>query len=238
MKNTINKFIRELQAYKSTKNVFNPWRDYDESFDIGPEAPSIRTYQIEQFLIPRISTAKYLLVAEAISYQGGKFTGVALSSERILLGNHRTINPANLLQKALGKRTSNPDNTVLNDTQRRLGFTEPTATIIWGEVVRNKTTPDKIITWNIFPFHPFNADKGSLSNRTPTDLELEVGRYYTEMLFKIIPKISIISIGVHSSRTLKRLGIESLRVPHPANGGATKFRTAIKKIFATEESHF
>ncbi|MFA5535784.1 MAG: uracil-DNA glycosylase [Bacillota bacterium] len=237
MKDATNRFIQELKAYESAEQVFNPWRDYDESFDIGPEAPLIRANQMEQFLIPRIPTAKYLLVAEAISYQGGKFTGVALSSERILLGNHKTIRPAFLLQKTPGRRTSNPSNPSLKTIQRQLGFTEPTATIVWGAIKENQITPNKIITWNIFPFHPFNADKGPLSNRTPTGSELEVGRHFTEMLLKIIPQVSIISVGVHSTRTLSRLGIESLHVPHPANGGATRFRAAMNKIFATEENN-
>lgn len=66
------------------RNVFNPRVDYDRVHDIGPEAPDIRLKQIEQFLYARISGAKYLLVAEAVSYQGGRFTGVALTSERII----------------------------------------------------------------------------------------------------------------------------------------------------------
>ncbi len=49
MVSNLNKFIGQLQAYQSTQNVFNPWRDYDETCDICPEAPNIRLKQMEHF---------------------------------------------------------------------------------------------------------------------------------------------------------------------------------------------
>ncbi|GAB6179469.1 uracil-DNA glycosylase [Desulfotomaculum defluvii] len=230
MQSNINKFMQELQAYKSTENVFNPWRDYDERCDICPEAPAIRSNHLEQFLSARVPGAKYLLVAEAVGYQGGRFTGVAMTSERILLGNHESIKPAAILQNVQGRRTSNPDNKNLKATQKRFGFTEPTATIVWGEVMASNVSPYQVITWNIFPFHPYDPSKGPLTNRTPTAAELEVGAYYTEMLLKLCPNITVVSIGGHSSRTLSKLGLENIHVPHPANGGAGNFRAAIKNI--------
>ncbi|MEG6523584.1 uracil-DNA glycosylase [Desulfotomaculum sp. 1211_IL3151] len=230
MSSSINKFIEELQKYKSIENVFNPWQDYDEICDICPEAPAIRSNHLEQFLSARIPGARYLLVAEAVGYQGGRFTGVAMTSERILLGNHAGVKPSVILQDIQGRRTSNPDNQKLKDTQKNFGFTEPTATIVWGEVIKSKVSPYQVITWNIFPFHPFDRSKGPLTNRTPTAVELEVGAYYTEMLLKLCPNITVISIGGHSSRTLSKFGIENIHVPHPANGGAGNFRAAIKNI--------
>jgi len=230
MKSNINKFIQELQAYKSPENVFNPWRDYDESCDISSEAPNIRSKQIKQFLEARMPGVKYLLVAEAVGYQGGRFTGVAMTSERILLGKHENIRPSVILQSGQGKRTSNPDNNNLNNTQKRFGFTEPTATIVWGEVMKSTVSIYQVITWNIFPFHPFDLSKGPLTNRTPTAAELELGAYYTKVLLNLCPNITVISIGRHSSKMLSKLGIENIHVPHPANGGAGNFRSAIKKV--------
>jgi hypothetical protein len=227
---TVNQFIQELQAYESGENVFNPWRDYDESLDISPEAPSIRSKQIEHFLYARVPGAKYLLVAEAVGYQGGRFTGVAMTSERILLGNHEHIKPVAILQNIQGSRTSNPDNANLKNMQKRFGFTEPTATIVWGEVLTSNVSPYEVITWNIFPFHPFHHNKGVLTNRTPTSAELAVGAYYTELLLKLCPNITVIAIGGHSAKTLSSFGINNLHVPHPANGGASNFRAAIRKI--------
>ena len=41
---TISDFVEKLQAYERPL-VFNPWRDYDEQYDISPEAPQIRRRQ-------------------------------------------------------------------------------------------------------------------------------------------------------------------------------------------------
>ena len=38
----INTFLDKLQSYHS-EQVFNPWRDFDTSCDIGPQAPVIRS---------------------------------------------------------------------------------------------------------------------------------------------------------------------------------------------------
>lgn len=236
MKENIKQFIKDLQERRTTENVFNPWRDYDEIFDVGPQAPKIRSKQMERFLALRIAKAKYLLVAEAVGYQGGKFTGMALTSERMLLGFHKSIGSSAFLENETAQRTSKPDNTRLNDAQRRFGFTEPTATIVWKEILEHKISPFEVITWNIFPFHPFDPRKGSLTNRTPNVTELKEGMDYTKMLLKICPNVIVISIGRYSAETLNRLGIENCPVPHPANGNALKFRKAIRGVLKSNDN--
>lgn len=227
---SLEKFTRKLGAYQPTRDVFNPWRDYDKFYDISSEAPQIRVKQMEKFLYSRLPYARYLFIAEAIGYQGGKFTGIALTSERILLGNHDDVKPDDILHNAHWTRTSNPNSKQLKDLQKRFGFTEPTATIIWKEVLKNKISPLKIMTWNIFPFHPFDVSRGSLTNRTPTVSELEIGLYYTKILLKLFPGIAVVSIGKCSAKILSESGIRNTHVPHPANGGAGNFREAIKHI--------
>ena len=43
------------------------------------------------YLLPRVGRAKVFVVAEAVGYQGGRFTGIAITCERMLLDKHKTI---------------------------------------------------------------------------------------------------------------------------------------------------
>lgn len=85
---TIKEFIAALQQVHS-ETSFNPWADYDPSCDIGPQAPLIRAANLKRYLELR-QEARYLFIAEGLGYQGGHFSGMAMTSERILLGHHRT----------------------------------------------------------------------------------------------------------------------------------------------------
>ena len=47
------------------------------------------------------------MVAEAVGYQGGRFTGIAITCERMLLNKHKTIRPKDVTPIRL-ERTSSP----------------------------------------------------------------------------------------------------------------------------------
>jgi hypothetical protein len=84
----VRELIASLQAYESLPGVFNPWRDIDPNYDLTPAAPKIRSQHLERYLQYRVPHARFILLAEAVGYQGGRFSGIAMTSERILLGHH------------------------------------------------------------------------------------------------------------------------------------------------------
>lgn len=226
---SINCFIEELKKYQSPL-VFNPWRDYDEKYDISMEAPVIRAANLSRYLELR-QQAHYLFIAEGLGYQGGHFSGMAMTSERILLGEHPDIKPEVVLGDWQYCRTSNPSSTLLKETQRQNGFNEPTATVMWNTLARHGLSAFDTILWNIFPFHPHKSDN-LLTNRTPTNEELDVGIEYAKKLLDLVPTLQIVAIGQKSAGTLKRYGVDCIAcVPHPSMGGANRFKAAVAKLF-------
>lgn len=228
---TINEFLHALQQFQGD-GCFNPWREYDPSCDIGPEAPVIRAANFRRYLELR-QKARFLFIAEGLGYQGGHFSGMAMTSERILLGHHPTVRPEVVLGEGWDyRRTSNPDSPLLNRKQREEGFNEPTATIVWGELANQGLAPFQTILWNIFPFHPYKPS-GILTNRTPTGPELDQGIVYARMLLGLVPGLrGVIAIGRKSAGTLEKYGVPCAAVPHPSMGGANRFRAAVAALFA------
>lgn len=223
----ITQFINELKSYKSN-NVYNPWGDFDGNFDIGKEAPVIRCDHLKKYLGMRLHGAKYIFVAEALGYQGGHFSGIAMTSERILLGYHPIVG-SSVAIGGNGKRTSNSQHVNIKKTFQDKGYNEPTATIVWETILKHCKSPLEVVLWNIFPFHPYGST-GILTNRTPSLAELGEGVTYLKNLHSIIPNTGIISIGAKSDKTLSNFGIAHSAVPHPAHGGANDFRTQIAKL--------
>jgi len=202
--------------------VFNPWHHRDPQHDAAAGAPVIRREQLASYMAER-QKATVILLAEALGYQGGHFSGIAMTSERLLLGHlrHKGLGPEMVFAPA-PRRTSRED--VKAD-----GFTEPTATIVWGAMRELGIDPRGVILWNAFPWHPYKPDKGFLSNRTPTDEEVMLGRPVLLALTAYVPQARILAVGQKSAVLLAAMGIAAPALRHPANGGAGLFRTQFAK---------
>jgi hypothetical protein len=157
---SVEKFIRRLKKSPSG-TVFNPWWQVDEENDIGLQAPRIRREQLRAYLCDRLGKSRLAIIGEALGYRGGHFSGIPMTSERLLLGRKTGIAPEHILLGITPQRTSKPQ-------KRPDGFSEPTATIVWGTLLRLKLLPADFVLWNAFPWHSFNPHRSMLSNRTPT----------------------------------------------------------------------
>ena len=226
----VETFIKGLQRF-SAPQVFNPWHDYDERYDASRRGSSVRRQQLQAYLEERLHKAKLIMIAEAVGYQGGRFTGIAMTCERMLLGHHDTVTSDMVFTGVLPKRTSRADSTYITKrTQRELGFNEPTDSVVWNAMLKANIDPYEVVLWNIFPFHPFKGDDG-LTNRTPTQDELDQGWTYTKQLLSLFPDAHILGIGQKSSLTLQAYGIDvQATLRHPANGGAGLYKQQFREF--------
>ncbi|KAF1083320.1 MAG: hypothetical protein GQF41_0098 [Candidatus Rifleibacterium amylolyticum] len=214
----VDSFIESLRNAPEG-NIFNPWWQRDEQHDDYSNSPEIRRNHLKFYLQERLGRCRYLLVGEALGYQGGHFSGIAMTSERMLLGHlsNKGIEPEHIFTTIGPMRTS-------REEVRKDGFSEPTATIVWRHLLSAGIDPYTFAIWNALPWHPYNAGKGMLSNRTPVDREFEAGLQCLQRLIDLMEPEKIVAVGEKSALQLEKLKIEFYKVRHPANGGAGKFR--------------
>ena len=81
----IEGFIEGIRYRAEGSPVFDPWWDMDPENDVSSSGPRIRRRQLKHYLNLRMEKARLLLLGEALGYQGGHSTGIAMTSERILL---------------------------------------------------------------------------------------------------------------------------------------------------------
>lgn len=220
----VSQFISQLQSLPQLPQVFNPWRDVDDINDVGAEAPEIRAENLRQYLGQRTETAKLLFIGEAPGFRGCKFSGIAMTSERILLGNHNQVQASAVFEG--GKhRTSKP---ILAET----GFSEPTASIAWPLLLALGLAPNEFVFWNAFPCHPFRGEN-RLTNRTPAPQDLELAKHILPAMLALVPDAKVVAVGKVAQRALAGLGINATAVRHPAMGGANAFREQVSVLMAS-----
>lgn len=160
-----------------------------------------------------------LLVGEAVSYRGGRLTGIAFCSETVMLAGVETASGRVLgADRGYRKATDGP----------KLS-TEASATMVWGTIRTIEPLP---MLWNAFPFHPFVPGNPS-SNRVPSSAELLLGGDLLARLLSLFDFRTIVAIGNQSSLCLTRLGVEHTKVRHPSMGGKNLFLEGMAQLSQT-----
>jgi uracil-DNA glycosylase len=235
----LDKFLQLLKASPSGA-AFNPWWQVDEENDIGPRSPAIRRKHLAVYFRERFGKARLAIIGEALGYRGGHFSGIPMTSERMLLGKkpeivaplyeHRNLHgdggrrpPLQILSGINPRRTSKPS--VCLD-----GFSEPTATIVWGALLKIGVLPDEFVLWNAFPWHSFDPRRGLLSNRMPNKSEQLSGKRVLKTFLELFRCEQIVALGKIAGAQLEQLGVDAQCVRHPASGGAKLFRQQIARI--------
>jgi hypothetical protein len=191
--------------------VVNPYREAFPDLD-GPAAARGRRENLEAYL-DRVGTPRLILVGEALGFRGGRFSGIAFTSERQLLG------PDGLRLPWAGSP--------FRATSRNPAlWLEPSGSIVWdglgGEARGN-------LLWNSFPWHPYGG-RGPLSNRTPERSLVAANLHVLERLLAETSGARVLAVGRTAQAALADIGVEAPALRHPAHGGALIFRRQLREI--------
>ncbi len=225
---SVENFIRLLKKSPSGA-VFNPWWQVDAENDIGGNAPGIRRKQLRGYFRKRLGKVKLAIIGEALGYRGGHFSGIPMTSERLLLGRSKKVRlkSNDFFSDINPRRTSKPE-------KCPDGFSEPTATIVWGTLLRLGLKPAQFVVWNAFPWHSFDSRRGMLSNRMPNKSERAAGLPVLKAFLELFPCDQVVALGKIAAAQLEQLDVNAHCVRHPASGGAKLFRqqmaAVVKKV--------
>jgi hypothetical protein len=222
----MNRFLELLEAGPSQRHcVFNPWADHDER-DRAPRrsAPRRRLENMSAYLDARSRSARVVLLGEAPSHRGCRFSGIAFCSE------------VELTQKApLVARQPLALTSVDADVKP---MRERSAAVIWDELDRAGCA-HQVVLWNAFPWHPYRPEAegavgpcGPSSNRKPRNPEVEEGRRALEALLDCFPHpLRVYAVGKVAEQALERWqGIPCAGyIRHPAQGGEGRFRAQFRQ---------
>jgi hypothetical protein len=199
--------------------VFNPWRDHDER-DRAPrrDTPGIRLENMREYLEARARSARILLLGEAPSHRGCRFTGIAFCSE-VELTHKRDL----VARRPLG----------LTSAQEK-PVRERSAAVIWDELERGGCARD-VVLWNAFPWHPHGAE-ATTTNRKPRLPEVQQGHAAFDALMGCFTRrLCVLAVGKVAEDALARWGgLECTGyIRHPAQGGEAKFRAQFRQHAAS-----
>lgn len=214
-------FIELLHAGPSNpSSVFNPWREWDDR-DRAPRkaTPGQRRENLAAYLRARERTARVMLLGEAPSHRGCRFSGIAFCSETELVHKRDQVAKEPL---------------VLTSAQAHVKpQRERSAAVIWDEIERAGCSHD-VVLWNAFPWHP-HGDVLT-SNRRPKLGEVEHGRLALKALLECFPReLQIFAVGKVAEDALRRWPEFDCAgyMRHPAQGGEALFRSHFRNQVAS-----
>jgi hypothetical protein len=217
----IDRFISLLeQGPPQPESVFNPWRDYDDR-DLMPRrtTPKLRRENMAAYLAERARNARFLLLGEAPSHRGCRFSGIAFCSEVEIVHKREQV-ARGLLHLTSAQAHVKP-------------MRERSAAVIWDELERAGCSHD-VVLWNAFPWHPHGD--ALTTNRRPRKTEVAHGREPLRALIDCFThRLHILAVGKVAEEALLLWPEFQCAgyLRHPAQGGETLFRAHFRDQVAS-----
>lgn len=191
------------------EELFNQYKETDKDYDVD-NAWKIRRDNFRNYLDSFERLPGTLIVGEAPSYCGMRFSGVPFTSELQLCGGKLPFK---------GHRSS---------AEGRLRFSR-TSNMFWNVMLPYH---QKFLGWECVLFHPH--EKNPLSNRTPSPEELAKYGWILDEVWQLVKRPEkVVAVGRTAEDLLVKMGIRPIYVTHPAALGKHKgkFKNEILRVF-------
>ena len=170
---------------------------------------SVRCENLHRWLSTFDDTPRSLIfIGEAPGRDGGVLTGLPFVSPQVMMHGSDPWG-------VFGNQTDYILPVGTDPSQR-----ERTATRFWKHVPRVLAKLPRPLTWNIYPFWPFEVtDNGIRRNRAPTKQEIDNGSQWLRAIIEMHPRSQPVAVGIKARDTLSSAGIvDAPTIPHPSRG--------------------
>ena len=202
----IRRLIEQLAATRTGPNLVNPWADEGPELDVPGAAALRRANLAAYFKLIVARQPRLLIVGEAPSQRGCRFSGIIFTSE-YTLATHPFFRAGGFARTSRQPRP----------------WREASATIVW-ETMDLLERPAAL--WAAVPFQPHQPGV-PLSIRTPTRLEQENALPFLAAVRQSFPQALVVAAGRIAERSLKSLDVPCLYVHHPSHGGKAAFQAGV-----------
>lgn len=202
-------FIERLAATPVADDATNPFAAGDNPYN------ALRRANLLRYLNDLYERrARVALIGEAPGYRGMRLTGIPFGSRRIVTQGLPALALFGVSRGYLD--VPEPGFEAIN--------AEQSGTIVWGTLSELGIAP---LSWGAFPFHPHKPGQ-MLTNRAPRTTEVSIGVPFVRELLAIFQPEKVIAVGNVAHRQLTALGIPSVKIRHPAQGGKNDFVAGLR----------
>ena len=202
-------FIERLSLVQTAPDAYNQYGAGENPYN------AIRRANLHRYLDDLAARQTgIILVAEAPGYRGMRLTGVPMVSRRILLEGIPSLD-------MFGVENGYQD--VIEPGFEAIQ-SEQTSSILWNILPELGIVP---LVWGSFPFHPHQAGN-PLSNRKPRAPEVRIGEPFVRELIEMFAPQKVIAVGNVGYGLLTQMGIPSVKIRHPAQGGKNDFVAGLR----------
>ncbi|MFO7321630.1 MAG: uracil-DNA glycosylase [Chloroflexota bacterium] len=206
----IDAFIQRLATTPTADDAYNQYGAGDNPYN------ALRRQNLRRFLYDFYERRpKVALIAEAPGYRGMRLSGLPMVSRRTLVEGIPALDLFGLSRGYVD--VPEP------------GFehirSEQSGTIMWGTLAELGVVP---LLWGAFPFHPHRPGE-ALTNRPPRRREVETGLPFVRDLLEMFAPERVLAVGNVAHGALASLGIDAVKIRHPAQGGKNDFVAGLRR---------